>query len=99
MTQFVSWEVASKANGWQGRNVLRWRNEKFDALFNEASTEVDPVRRAAIYIEMNDLVVGGNNLQPLLHRAAASARNNKITSFLSGWDNSLWRLRDWYRTI
>lgn len=98
LTQFVSWEVASKANGWQGRNVLRWRNEKFDALFNEASREIDPVRRAAIYIEMNDLVVGGNNLQPLLHRAAVSARNNKITPFLSGWDNSLWRLPDWYRT-
>src|SRR5690606_11197486 len=59
MTQFVSWEVASKANGWQGRNVLRWRNEKFDALFNEASREIDPVRCAAIYIEMNELVVGG----------------------------------------
>ncbi|TEA77209.1 peptide ABC transporter substrate-binding protein [Allopusillimonas ginsengisoli] len=98
MTQFVSWEVASKANGWQGRNVLRWRNEEFDTLFKVAAEETDPVKRAEIYIKMNDLIVGGNNLQPLLHRAVVAARSKKLTPFLSGWDSTLWRLPDWYRT-
>src|SRR5690606_17709905 len=98
MTQFVSWEVASKANGWQGRNVLRWRNEEFDTLFKVAAEETDPVKRAEIYIKMNDLVVGGNNLQPLLHRAVVAARSKRLTPFLSGWDSTLWRLPDWYRT-
>ena len=98
MTQFVSWEIASKANGWQGRNVLRWRNTEFDALYKAGAEETDPVKRAAIYIKMNDLVVGDNYLQPLLHRAAVAARSKKLTPFLSGWDNTLWRLPDWYRT-
>jgi peptide/nickel transport system substrate-binding protein len=30
MNQFTSWEIASKANKWQGRNVTRWRNEEYD---------------------------------------------------------------------
>ena len=30
MRQFVTWEAASKANKWQGRNITRWRNEEFD---------------------------------------------------------------------
>ncbi|NYT37414.1 peptide ABC transporter substrate-binding protein [Allopusillimonas soli] len=98
MTQFVSWEVACKANGWQGRNVLRWRNDEFDALFKEAARETDPTKRAAIYIRMNDLVVGDNNLQPLLHRASVAARSKKLKTYLSGWDSTLWRLRDWHHT-
>jgi peptide/nickel transport system substrate-binding protein len=31
MDQYVSWEAASKANQWQGRNYLRWRNDDYDA--------------------------------------------------------------------
>src|SRR5262245_20405513 len=27
MDQFTTWEVSSKANKWQGRNITRWRNE------------------------------------------------------------------------
>ena len=28
MNQFTSWEVATKDNKWQGRNITRWRNEE-----------------------------------------------------------------------
>ena len=30
MNQFVSWEIATKANKWQGRNITRWRSEEYD---------------------------------------------------------------------
>ena len=30
MQQFISWEVATKANKWPGRNITRWRNEEYD---------------------------------------------------------------------
>ena len=32
MRQFASWEMATKENKWQGRNITRWRNEEFDKL-------------------------------------------------------------------
>ena len=47
MTQFRSWEVASKDNKWQGRNITRWRNEEYDKLFRASESELDPVKRAA----------------------------------------------------
>src|SRR4030095_16379027 len=54
MRCFVSWEVSSKANKWLGRNQVRWQSSEFDALFRDAQTELDPVKRAALFIRMND---------------------------------------------
>ena len=47
MHAFTSWEVASKENKWQGRNITRWRNEEYDKLYKAAEGEMDPVKRAA----------------------------------------------------
>ncbi len=33
MNQFTSWEIASKDNKWQGRNITRWKNEEYDKLY------------------------------------------------------------------
>ncbi len=96
MLQYVSWEVASKENKWQGRNIVRWKNAEYDKLYNEAQTELDPVKRAAAFIRMNDLVVADNVL-PLLHRAKVAAVNAKLKAPPSGWDNDLWNLPDWYK--
>ena len=32
MNQFTSWEVATKENKWQGRNITRWQSETYDKL-------------------------------------------------------------------
>ena len=57
MDQFTSWEVASKENKWLGRNPTRWRNEEYDKLWKSADAEMDPVKRAAMFIRMNDLLI------------------------------------------
>ena len=36
MNQFVSWEVATKDNKWQGRNVSRWQNKEYDEIYKQA---------------------------------------------------------------
>ena len=97
MRQFVSWEIASKQNKWQGRNVTRWRNEAYDAAFRAAEGELDPVKRAALFITMNDLVVQDPAVIPIVHRPVAGAMSHKLRATLSGWDNTFWNLRDWYR--
>ena len=94
--QFVSWDVASKANKWQGRNILRWQNADYDKLYGEAQTEVDLTKRAAMFIRLNDMAVGGN-LVPLINRAEVTAVNKKLHLPLSGWDNDLWAVSDWWR--
>lgn len=95
--QFCSWEVASKANGWQGRNIPRWRNEEFDRAFRATEAELDPVKRAAHVIRMNDLVVSSNHVIPVVRRPGVSAGLNNLRPVLSAWDGTTWLLSDWWR--
>ncbi|MER2195158.1 peptide ABC transporter substrate-binding protein [Methylobacterium brachiatum] len=96
LLQYVSWEVATKENKWQGRNVVRWRNDTYDAAYNAAQSELDPIKRAALLIKCNDLAVSENVL-PLIHRAKVSAVGARLAALQSGWDNDLSFLPDWYR--
>ena len=97
MRQFNSWEIASKENKWQGRNITRWRNDKYDKTFRTAESELDPVKRAALFVAMNDLVVGDPAVIPVVYRPRVSAISRQLKASLSGWDNDLWDLRNWYR--
>jgi peptide/nickel transport system substrate-binding protein len=98
MRQFLSSEVASKANKWQGRNVSRWRNAEYDAAHKAAEGELDPVKRAALFIKMNELVVGDGYIQPIVYRPWISALGSRMRAPISGWDNQVWMLSAWYRT-
>jgi peptide/nickel transport system substrate-binding protein len=98
MNRFVSWEHASKANKWQGRNVTRWRNDEYDRLYRAADEEMDPVKRAAMFIRMNDLVIQNTVTIPVLWRNGVSASTHRLRGMdLSGWDSTFWRLPYWYR--
>jgi peptide/nickel transport system substrate-binding protein len=97
MNQYLSWEIANKENKWQGRNVSRWHNKEYDAIFKQAEQELDAVKRAAMYIQLNDMVVSDNYIQPLLARARVTALKSGLTAHLSGWDSDLWQLPNWYR--
>ena len=98
MNQFVSWEVASKANKWQGRNITRWRNEEYDRAYTAADSELDPVKRAALFIKMNDLVIQNVVVIPVLWRNGASASVANLRGMdLSGWESTFWRLPYWTR--
>jgi len=97
MDQYVSWEISQKANKWQGRNICRWVNDEYDKAFKAAQSELDPVKRAALYIKMNDLVVTNNVVIPLISRPRVRGANLKLVSSLSGWDLDFSALQDWYR--
>jgi peptide/nickel transport system substrate-binding protein len=97
MHQFVSWEIASKDNKWQGSNPTRWRNEEYDEVFRAAQGELDPVKRAALFIKMNDMAVDDVAVIPVVNRRWVAAMSHKLKATLSGWDNDFWNLKDWYR--
>src|SRR5262249_39282355 len=69
MEQFTSWETASKENKWQGRNITRWRSEEYDKLWRAGEAELDPVKRAALFIRMNDMVIQNVVVIPVLWRS------------------------------
>src|SRR5437868_898576 len=97
MEQFASWEIASKDNKWQGSNPTRWRNEEYDEIYRAAQGELDPVKRAALFIRMNDLVLKDVVVVPVVNRRWVAAMSHKLKAPLSGWDNDFWNLKDWYR--
>jgi peptide/nickel transport system substrate-binding protein len=97
MDQFKSDEVSQKANKWQGRNICRWMNPEYDKLNAAASAELDPVKRATMYIKMNDMVVNDFIVIPLISRPRVRGGNLKLVTTLSGWDLDFSALQNWYR--
>jgi peptide/nickel transport system substrate-binding protein len=97
LLSFCSWEVASKANKWQGRNSSRWRSDEFDQTYYAAQRELDPVKRTALLIKLNDLLVQDHALLPIISRLNVSASTLKLRLQESGWDSTLSSLQDWYR--
>jgi peptide/nickel transport system substrate-binding protein len=98
MRAFCSWEVAQKANKWSGSNLARWRHDEYDRLWRVAETELDPVKRAAQFIRMNDLVVQNVVVVPVIIRHATFAVANWLRGFdFSPFSGPLWRLVYWSR--
>jgi peptide/nickel transport system substrate-binding protein len=98
MEVFTSSEVATKDNKWAGRNTTRWRNEEYDRIWRAADTEMDPLKRAAQIIRLNDLVVQNVVVIPLIWRSWVSGVSHQLKATdVSGWDSSFWNLPHWYR--
>ena len=98
LNRFVSWQIAQKANNWSGRNVVRWSNAEYDRLWKQAEAELDPVKRAALIIRMNDLLIEDVVLIPVVWRNGVRAMSHKLHGMeLSDWDSDFWDLAYWYR--
>ena len=97
MDRYVSWEIATRANKWQGRNALRWHSSEYDRLYRASELELDPVKRAALFIRMNDLVCGDGYLIPLMFRLNVTAVSHRLVAPATGWDLDMSTLADWYR--
>ncbi len=98
MAQFLSWELPSRENNWTGRNIARWRNSTFDQLWRQAEVEMDPVKRAALFIKMNDIVVQSAVVVPVTWRNVLHAAANALGGIeINGWDSIFGRIAYWYR--
>ena len=97
MEQFTTEQISQKANKWSSRNLVRWSNAEYDATFKAAQVEFDAVKRAAMFIKMNDLVVSDAHVIPLFNRPRPRGIIAKLNAPLSGWDNDTWMLGFWSR--
>ncbi len=97
LQRFASWEIAAKANKWLGVNLVRWKNDEYDKAYRAAELELDPVKRAALCIRMNDIVCGDGHVIPLLARPAVAGVANKLVAPISGWSVDMAGIAEWYR--
>ncbi len=98
MNQFCSWEVATKDNKWQGRNITRWKNDEYDKVLprrrgrarsGQARGDLHPHERPG------DREPGGDPGRLPAARVGGGRTSCRRRS--RGWDNDLWNLRDWYK--
>ena len=84
---------------WQGENINRYCDPAYDALVVSMSQSTDPAERAALAIQMNDMLTKDSNvIIPLIHRGTVSARALSLGGVkLNAWDTELWNIADWYR--
>jgi peptide/nickel transport system substrate-binding protein len=97
LRQFLTEEVATKENKWQGRNITRWQNKEYDETHKASQTELDPVKRAALLIKCNELAVNNQVVIAVVARPGVVAMNGKLVAEISGWDNNTWDLPNWFK--
>ena len=98
MSQFISSEIPSKENQMSGRNLSRWKNAEYDRIWKQAEIEMDPVKRAALFIRMNDIVIQNAVVVPVTWRNVLHAASNQLAGIdLNSWDSIFGRIAYWYR--
>ncbi|MCP3371953.1 peptide ABC transporter substrate-binding protein [Bradyrhizobium cajani] len=97
LNQCVSWEIANKDNKWLGRNISRWSDPEVDKAYKAAQNELDPVKRAALLIKVDETFCEANVFLPLLSRNIVGGGANSLMADISGWDVTTWNLASWYR--
>ncbi len=91
-------EISGPWNNWLGSNVPRWYSEEYDALLDEMSQTAVLEERAALAIQMNDLLVQSGAMIPLVYRGSVSAHSNSVSGVeMNAWDAELWNVADWVR--
>ena len=96
MALFACDEIAQKENQWSKGNLSRYCNPEYDALLEQLEQELDPERRQALFIQMNDLLIEDVALIPLVRRSTALALSNSLmdTAF-TPWNSATWKVNAW----
>jgi len=97
MQGFVSWEASSKANGWTGNNRGRYLSDAYDRLYRASETEMDPVRRAALFIRMNDTACSDVAVIPVVERSLTAGLGRRLVAPLSPWSLDAQHIAWWWR--
>lgn len=91
-------KAPSPATQWQGENISRFCDPAYDAKWEELTRTADPAERARLSKELNDMVVQGGGMIPLVHRGRVSAHSTTLAGVkLNVWDSELWNIADWHR--
>jgi peptide/nickel transport system substrate-binding protein len=97
MRNFTSLMVPQKHNKWGLQNASRYRSADYDATFHAAQVELDPVKRAALFVKLNDILVTDGYIHPIANRPGVAALARNLRAQLSGWSSDVFLIQDWYR--
>ena len=90
--------IAQASNDWSRSNQVRYRNDEYDAMFEEVSVETDAARQIELFIQMNDHLIDNNVLIPLVavaERSACAAWLNEEMIQLGPFGLDYWNISNW----
>lgn len=91
-------ESAQKENEWSGTNSGRYCNADYDKLYEKSAGELNPLVRAQLFVEMNDLAMKDVALIPLVNSAELSGLSTTIEGYeVTPWDAETWKIANWKR--
>jgi peptide/nickel transport system substrate-binding protein len=91
-------EIAQQENDWALSNWARYCNPEYDALYEEARLELDPQRRAELFIELNDLLINDAAVIAVAHLGDISGVNTDLKGLdITPWDVEVWNIMDWHK--
>lgn len=94
-----STRIPQKSNNWAtALNMERWVSPAYDELYAQAAVELDPKKRAEMFIQMNDMLVEDVVMIPIILRAEVLGVDKTIdasTMKLTPWDRITWNIKDW----
>jgi len=96
---WLSSSIPQMSNGWEGSNYDRFSRPKYDRLFGFLTETTDPTTRAALIIEMNDLLVADVVEIPLVARRSplAGKAMTLLGVIANTWESDTWNVADWSR--
>ncbi len=96
MIRWYSKSIASKANTWSGRNYQRYANPEYDQAWEAAQSELDEQKRAQLFIKMNDILIQGSVVVPVVDRKAVYGRAKGLQNInYTPWDTDYWNIANW----
>jgi peptide/nickel transport system substrate-binding protein len=91
-------EIKTKDAKWSGNNTERACNKAYDDLFTQLTKETDSAKRAALSIQLQDILVNDVVVIPLVARKNVSGYAKTLKGIaISGWDSEMWNIADWSR--
>ncbi len=98
MKEWTCDEIPQKSNNWSKPNTTRYCNPKYDALWRQSTTELNPEKRRQLFIQMNDMLIKDVGVIPLVDRATTIAISKRLDGIdLTPWDSDTWNIKDWKR--
>ena len=91
-------KAAQKENDWALPNWSRYCNPEYDALFAQASAELDPQKRTELFVKMNELLIQDVAVIPLVNTTQPHAVAVDLKGYdFTVWDVEVWNIADWYK--
>jgi len=99
LSGWTSKRAASKTNNWNAPNFSRYQNPQFDAVVESLRTEIDPAKRADLFVQANDILILDVVAIPLVSRPQVSSgiANTLRNVVPTGWDSEMYSVADWSR--